>query len=78
MPETKKQEVERLAADLIALARTKRGKARTQAFSLLKETFDRIERRQGKTVLLATADGLLAEIDVRQRQLAAQGSGNGD
>ena len=77
MPETKQQEVQRLAADLIATARTKRGPARAHAFALLLETFDRIERRQRMTALHAKADGLLAEIDVRQRQLAARGRGNG-
>jgi len=48
MPETttQKQGVEHLINDCIALARTKRGKARAQAFALLSKTFDRIERRQ--------------------------------
>ena len=48
MPETttQKQEVERLINDCIALAKSKRGMARARAFNVLKETFDRIERRQ--------------------------------
>jgi len=43
---TQKREVEHLINDCIALAKSKRGPARAQAFALLSKTFDRIERRQ--------------------------------